>query len=365
MARQSRTIDRPAGISGSEPARALAQLDRMAGFAREGARVARAAASVAMAAGHRWQLPAHASFLNYDHPSETGSLANEETRADSSQSRLDDGAGRSGRNGGSKTASAAQLIQTFSSGAMALNAAARVSNSIGGNEAATSMARLKDSDAAIDGELPGTRGGRANLRHRTTARVDAGGRLFREMSLARDALSRVERSVESGSAAWAISAAGRRATESGLKISSDFADQAHRTNEVVQTMVVANTESLPRSDARRVSIRSRESLEPVRMAFAGAGFLASAGMASSIRAVIPPANLSQREFAEPSGNARGPNNSSMRTGITINSSPTVVINASAAGGNVERDAIVALRAHREELFNQLRRESARRERAQF
>ena len=44
---------------------------------------------------------------------------------------------------------------------------------------------------------------------------------------------------------------------------------------------------------------------------------------------------------------------------------TLEINAPAAGGNVERDAIGALRAHREELFNQLKRESARRERAQF
>jgi hypothetical protein len=101
------------------------------------------------------------------------------------------------------------------------------------------------------------------------------------------------------------------------------------------------------------------------VAFAGAGILASDRMASSIRAVIPPASLSQREFAEPSGNARGGNSSSVRTGITINSSPTVVINAPAAGGNIERDAIGALRAHREELFTQLKRESARRERAQF
>lgn len=88
-------------------------------------------------------------------------------------------------------------------------------------------------------------------------------------------------------------------------------------------------------------------------------------MASSIRGVVPPPNLSQREFAEPSGNARGPSSSGVGAGIVINSSPTVVINAPAAGGNVERDVIGALRAHREELFDQLKRESARRERAQF
>lgn len=230
------------------------------------------------------------------------------------------------------------------------------------------MARPKGPDGGNDGGAQGRRGSHANAWHRTAARVDAGGRVSREMeelSLAADALSRVERSVESGSAAWAISTAGRRATESGLKSSSDFAERAYRANEVAQTMVVAKAASSPRSDAGRVLSRSRGGLDAERVAVNGAGILASDRIASSIRAVIPPANLSQREFAEPSGNVRGANSSSVRTGITINSSPTVVINAPAGGGNVERDAIVALRAHREELFNQLKRESARRERAQF
>jgi len=368
MARQSRTIDTPAEISGAKSARALSHLDRMAGFVGESIRIARATAGIAMAAGHRWQLPAHAALLKYDHRPEAESFANRDTRSDGSQSRLDDNPCRNGGDSWRKTASAAQLIRPFAVGARALNATARVRDGIRGNEAAASMARLKDSDGAIDGESRGRPGGHANAWHRTTARVDAGGRLsreIRELSLAADALSRVERSIEWGSAAWATSTAGRRATRSGLKSSSDFAERAHRASEIAQTMVVANTESSPRSDAGRVSSRSRESLEAEREAFAGTGFLASARMASSIRAVMPPANLSQREFAEPSGNSRGPNNSSVRTGITINSSPTVVINAPAAGGNVERDAIGALRAHREELFNQLKRESARRERAQF
>jgi hypothetical protein len=368
MARQSKTIDTLANISGSESARALSNLDRIAGFAGESIRIARATAGIAISADHRWQLPGHASFLKYDHRPETGSLANGETRADGSQSRTDDDPGRDGRNGGRKTASAAQLLRRFAAGARALNATAGVIDGIRVNEAETSMALLKDSDGAIDGESRGRRGGHANGWHRTTARVDAGGRLsrgIRELSLATDAGSRVERSVESGSAAWAISTAGRRSTESGLKSSSDFAEQAHRANEVTQGMVVANTESPPRSDAVRITSRSRGSLEAERAVFAGTGILVSDRMASSIRAVIPPANLSQREFAEPSGNARGPNNSGVRMGIIINSSPTVVINAPAAGGNVERDAIGTLRAHREELFNQLKRESARRERAQF
>ena len=91
-----------------------------------------------------------------------------------------------------------------------------------------------------------------------------------------------------------------------------------------------------------------------------------AGRAASIHGVVPPSNLSQRMFAEPWGGNRGRDGRSGGAGITINSSPTVVINgATAGGGDAQRDVIGALRAHREELFDQLRRESARRERAQF
>jgi hypothetical protein len=368
MTRQFWTIDTPAKIGAVNSARALSRLERMAGFVRESARIARATASIAMAAGHGWQFPAHVSFLKYDQRLETESPANRQTHPDGSQSGMNDNPGRNGRNGGRNTASAAQLIRPFAAGAKALRATARVAHGIRGNEVATAMARVKDSDGASDGELRGRPGGRANAWHRTAAKVDAGGRLPREiqqLSLAAGALPRVERSLESGSSAWASFTAARRATESGLKSSSGFAERAHHAIKVAQTMVVAATESSPRSDAGRVSSRSRGSLEAERAASAGAGFLASARTASSIRAVIPPANLSQREFAEPPGKARGPNNSSVRTGITINSSPTVVINGPAAGGNVERDALGALRAHREELFNQLKRESARRERAQF
>ena len=352
MTRRSWTNDPPAKIREANPARALSQLERLAGFARESARIARATAGIATAAGHGWQLPAPVSFRTYDHRLETEPRANSQARADGSQSRMDENPSRSETGKREKTASAVQLIRTFVAGAKALNATARVGEGIRGYEAETAMPGQKESDGTSDGELRGRPGGRANAWHRTAAKVDAGVRWPREnrqLSFAEGALSRVERSLESGSAARAISTAGRRATESGLKSSSGFAERAHRAIEIGQTIIVAAKESPPRSDAGRVPSR----------------FLASAGTASSIRAVIPRANLSKREFAQPSGNARGLNDNSVRTGITINSSPTVVINAPAAGGNFERDAIGALRAHREELFDQLKRESARRERAQF
>jgi hypothetical protein len=154
----------------------------------------------------------------------------------------------------------------------------------------------------------------------------------------------------------------RRVTGPDVKTSSDFAERAHRAIQAAKKMVGASMESPQRSYAQ-VPDRSRDGLEAGRAELASNGLIASARMASSIRGVTPIRNLSQREFAVPAGNARGRDGRSQ--GITIHSSPTVVINSSTASGGLARDAIGALSAHREELFNQLKRESARRERAQF
>jgi hypothetical protein len=110
--------------------------------------------------------------------------------------------------------------------------------------------------------------------------------------------------------------------------------------------------------------RSLKSLEAKVPSFAERGIQATVRVARSIRGVTPPGNVSPREFAQPSGNKNLSSGGVGRGGITINSSPTVVINGS-GGGAVQNDVIGALRAHREELFDQLKRESARRERAQF
>ncbi len=110
--------------------------------------------------------------------------------------------------------------------------------------------------------------------------------------------------------------------------------------------------------------RERENLEEKRRSLGLAGLPAKVRFAPIVRGVNPPANVSRREFARPTGGSRVSKDGSRGGGITINSSPTVVIN-SPAGGAVQHDVIGALRAHREELFDQLKRESARRERAQF
>ena len=120
----------------------------------------------------------------------------------------------------------------------------------------------------------------------------------------------------------------------------------------------------PISGANTSPTRARASLEFRLPSLADKGGLASARNTRAIRGVTPPSNVSRREFTEPSGNAGVSSKGSGRGGITINSSPTVVINGS-GGGAVQHDLIGALRAHREELFDQFKRESARRERAQF
>jgi len=153
-----------------------------------------------------------------------------------------------------------------------------------------------------------------------------------ELSRAMDALSRVERSVELGNDRGAGSGARKSATI--------LASDSGATN------------------------RIGAGQETRRRSFGDAGIVAKVRVAPSIRRMTPPPGVSQREYAQPSRGARVANDGSGRSAITINSSPTVVINA-AAGGAAQHDVIGALRAHREELFDQLKRESARRERSQF
>ena len=172
---------------------------------------------------------------------------------------------------------------------------------------------------------------------RLTARAtdSTGKKATSKLPVAMEALARSERSVESGNVARAIVTAPRRVTLASVENS-------------------------------HLSRRMTAGLEAGRAMSKGAPAIVAARSASLIHGVVPPANLLQRTFAEPSNGNRGRDNRSGGAGITINSSPTVVINgATAGGGDAQRDVLGALRAHREELFDQLRRESARRERAQF
>ncbi len=182
------------------------------------------------------------------------------------------------------------------------------------------------SGRGFDGQEVGSSSNTASAgtrRHRATALVEAATRSHRQipkLSQAMSALSRIEQSDE----------------------------------------YVRPTSHLKINPTRR-PLKNLDARVP---SFAEKGIQANFRIARSIGGITPPANVSPREFVQPSGNTNLPSDASGRGGITINSSPTVVINGS-GGGAVQQDVIGALRAHREELFDQLKRESARRERAQF
>jgi hypothetical protein len=91
----------------------------------------------------------------------------------------------------------------------------------------------------------------------------------------------------------------------------------------------------------------------------------ASGWGTSRASMVAPASLSRPEFAEPIGGVYGQESRNAPGSITINSTPTVVINSGEGSGDIERQVIGALRAHRDELFDQFKRESVRRERAEF
>jgi hypothetical protein len=177
-----------------------------------------------------------------------------------------------------------------------------------------------------------TRNARRSGRHRATTMVDAGARVSRripDLSRAMNLLSRVESGVTSVPASYLRKYATR--------------------------MLASNTEG---------RIGAGAGHEMRRPPIVNAGILAKVRVARSTRGLMPPPGVSPREFARPSSDLRLSNDGNGRAAITINSSPTVVIN-SGPGGAPRHDVIDALRTHREELFDQLKRESTRRERAQF
>ncbi len=268
----------------SNRARAIIQLDRIAGFGRRADRIVKASAGLTKGMPRRWQLSVQVLPAQF-------AQANRQGKSDRSQSRFDEALNRNETNQERKL---------------------------------------------------------ANKLRRAASIVDAGGRVSKKsrgLASAIESLSRVESSVEAGGTARAISNASRRAID------------------VAKKVVVPSTGSSPSSD-RAVARGSQEGVDGAVSRFAHRDLSAHARTAPIRGATILP-NVSQRPYAELSGRARGSNNGSTTTGITINSSPTVVINAPASAANAARDVISALRTYREELFDQMKRESTRRERVQF
>jgi hypothetical protein len=120
--------------------------------------------------------------------------------------------------------------------------------------------------------------------------------------------------------------------------------------------------ALPASiEKAALSSRIMQSLEAKHSSRLRDDLQANVSIATSVRAIKGVHLPEPREIAHSST----PNMDTARPQITLSSSPTVIINATAAGSTVRHDVLEALRAHREELFDQLKRESVRRERAQF
>jgi len=187
-------------------------------------------------------------------------------------------------------------------------------------------------DPGLNASDDRTRDAETRRRHRATRVVDAGARASRRISDLSRAMNLLSR-VESGDAPRSASDASRYTTP----------------------VSASNTDAKIKASAghrmRRTSFADLGVLAKVRVPSSGGG--------------MPPPGFSHREFAQPSSNLPGSNAGSGRAAITINSSPTVVINSGTGGGTLQHDVIGALRMHREELFDQLKRESTRRERAQF
>jgi len=156
-----------------------------------------------------------------------------------------------------------------------------------GREHAT-IARLIQRFAATAKAMRATARATDRIRNQATSKLP----------VAMDALARTERSVEAGDVARAIVTAPR-----GSKI-------APAGNSQLSRRMVAG-------------------LETGRAMTTGTRAIVVARAASSTHGVVPPANLSQRMFAEPSSGNRGRDSRSGGAGITINSSPTVVINGPA------------------------------------
>ena len=90
------------------------------------------------------------------------------------------------------------------------------------------------------------------------------------------------------------------------------------------------------------------------------------GTGTSLKASILAApRIDRADFAEPASVRPSRSAETASGGISINSSPTVIIHGAQDSGDIERQVVEALRKHREQLFEQMKQEAARRERAVY
>jgi hypothetical protein len=314
-------------------------LDRVAGFVRASIQAARPTEQLASISRRQMNIPISARGLAVKAKPQAERQGSPGSGKHSERDRARDEIGNVSQ---ATSANAMQSIDGFGSNLKALEAAVR----FGKGFDRPKMSRAKSVRESSGGES-GARGLGATL-----ASNDGFSRLIQKSEPGMKALTRIQKSERqfglgndlSSTRANLISVAAT--TKSGSSW-AEMAGRANRTVGLVGRLSVGNDESSSRSDG-------------------ASGSVSRARMWSGPKAsMVAPMSLARPEFSEPARNIHGQESGSATGPITINSTPTVVINAVEASGDVERQVIGALRAHRDELFDQFKRESIRRERSQF
>lgn len=314
-------------------------LDRVAGFIRASVQAARATEQLASISRRQMNIPVSARGLavKVKPQTERQGIAGSGTHSERDRAREEIG-------NASQTASAnaMQSIDGFGSNLKALEAAVRFGKSVDRSK----MSRVKSFRESSDGESRARESGAALDSN------DSFSRLIQKSLPGMKALTRIQKSERQFGIGNDLSSTRANVTSAVATTKSrsswgEMAGRANRTLGLVGRLSVGNEESSSRSDgASRSASRAR---------------MWSGPKAS----MVAPMSLARPEFSGPLRTVQGQESRSATGPITINSTPTVVINAGEASGDVERQVIGALRAHRDELFDQFKRESIRRERSQF
>ncbi len=217
--------------------------------------------------------------------------------------------------------------------------------------------------------------------------LDAARDAGRQATAGVDAVRRSQSSMKGIEQAGSVSGAGRRIEKTAMEGSTNRSgDQEGATRRdarsgsdslVSANRVLARSQELGAAGnklsravgavapgaASRNGIGGRDRSTLAEMAPALNGWARAATVRNS--AAVAPARLASPKFADLPARGFDRDSRGGTGALTINSSPTVVVNSGEGRGDIEREVMSALRAHREELFDSLRREAARRERAQF
>ena len=314
-------------------------LDRVAGFIRASVQAARANEQLASISRRQMNIPVSARGLAVKAKPQTERQDSAGSGTHSERDRARDEIGNASQ---AASANAMQSIDGFGSNLKALEAAVRFGKSVNRPK----MSRVKLFRESSAGES------RARESGVTLDSNDSFSRLIQKSEPGMKALMQIQNSerqfgmrsdLDTGRASFSRAAA---RTEAG-RLLGELAGRADRTLGLVGRLSVGSDESSPRSDGAN-------------------GSSPKARMWSGPKAsMVAPMSLARLQFAEPVRAVQGQESRSATGPITINSTPTVVINAGETSSDVERQVISALRMHRDELFDQFKRESIRRERAQF